>query len=206
MQPAKTRARDARIRAYQQAAVEAAESLFARKGVDATKMDEIAAEAGVSLRTLYSVLEGGKAELVEAIRVVRLGELVRIAVGAAESDAPPIDKLRDIWARATDFFVTHPDYLRMHLAEGYAWGLPRIVSARSRTDADSLHDGMAAITSIIADGQRGGSFADEHPALLAQGIVALHQVYLADWLDGGEEDPAPLFDRFWKAALRLMHT
>jgi AcrR family transcriptional regulator len=194
------------VRVYQEAAIEAAELLFARQGIDATKMEDIAAEAGMSLRTLYSVLEGGKSDLVESIRLLRLGELVQIAVGAAGSGASPTDRLRALWLGATEFFLAHPDYLKMHLAEGFAWGLPGIVSARSGTDADSLRDGMAAITSIIADGQRSGCFVDERPDLLARAIVALHQVYLADWVDGAADDATELFDRFWRAVSRLVRT
>jgi AcrR family transcriptional regulator len=206
MREARARGKAARIRAYQEAIVEAAERLFARQGVDATKMEGIAHEAGLSLRTVYSTLDGGKAELVDAIRSSRLTELVRFAVEAAESSAPPVDKLRSAWEKATDFFMAHPDYLKMHMREGYAWGLPAVVSARSRADAVSFREGVGAISAIVEEGRDQGVFSVDRPERSAQSIVTLQQVHLAEWLDDGEKDSSEVvFDRFWADVKRLLN-
>ena len=63
--------KEARSALYRQLVFEAAEGAFAERGVEETKMEEIAAEAGISLGTLYSVFSG-KAELVAAIHEMRL--------------------------------------------------------------------------------------------------------------------------------------
>ena len=63
--PAREAARAARNALHRQLVFEAAERAFAEKGVEDTKMEEIAAEAGVALGTLYNVFSG-KAQLVAA--------------------------------------------------------------------------------------------------------------------------------------------
>ena len=54
----KENVRRARAGLYRQLVLEAAERSFAEKGFDATKMEEIAAESGLSLGTVYSVFAG----------------------------------------------------------------------------------------------------------------------------------------------------
>ena len=74
---AKTRARQAREAVYRDAICEAAEDCFAAQGIDDTKVEEIAAEAGLSLATLYSVFKGGKSEIARTVHDARLNELAR---------------------------------------------------------------------------------------------------------------------------------
>ena len=62
----KTRLEEARARMYRDLVEEAAEHVFAQKGFDDATMQEIAAEAGVSLKTLYATVPG-KHELYEAV-------------------------------------------------------------------------------------------------------------------------------------------
>src|SRR5574338_21229 len=68
--PARSRRERARERMYRELVFESAEHVIAAKGLDATTMQEIAAEAGISLRTLYATFPS-KEELVAEVQRVR---------------------------------------------------------------------------------------------------------------------------------------
>jgi AcrR family transcriptional regulator len=88
----KENVRKARSELYRQLILEAAEGCFAEKGVDETKMEEVASESGLSLGTVYSVFSG-KAELVQAIHETRLRDVLRRAVRVAVGRDDPLEAL-----------------------------------------------------------------------------------------------------------------
>jgi AcrR family transcriptional regulator len=195
---ARQRARDLRERAYREAVCEAAETLFAERGIESTKVEEIANEAGLSVATLYSVFGGGKAEIVRSIHRARLGELVQFAVEEAERDAPPEAGLRRAVRSAVSFFMAHPSYLRMHLREGHAWCMPEAVASHAREGAEGWADGVGAMISIIERGVAQGRFRSDDAGRTGKAVVMLQQLHLAEWIEDGQWDgPEVVFDRYW---------
>jgi AcrR family transcriptional regulator len=181
--PPREHVREARSALYRQLIFEAAERSFALKGVEDTKMEAIAADAGLSLGTLYSVFPG-KARLVAAIHETRLEEVLRRTEAAAAESGGPLEKLLEGVASYVEFFVTHPNYLRMHLREGFAWGLGgRPDSTRQQTDAFNL--GMARQIRLFERGIEQKVFHPGEPQLMARMMIAMQQVQLADWVDRG---------------------
>ena len=67
---APSRLEDARTRMYQDLIFESAECVFGQKGFENATMQDIAAEAGVSLKTVYASF-AGKKELYDAIMLRR---------------------------------------------------------------------------------------------------------------------------------------
>ncbi|MEM9174012.1 MAG: TetR/AcrR family transcriptional regulator [Myxococcota bacterium] len=201
----KSRAREARRNAYREAVLETAEHLFAERGIHETKMEEIAAEAGLSLRTVYSAIDGGKAELVQAIWDGRLADLRRIGEQAQSSEGDARDKLRSAFRLATGYFLAHPDFLRMQIRDGFSWGIPSVAAARSSAPATSYRDGVGAIEAIVEAGRVSGEFDVAVASLTTHSIVALQQVHLAAWLAAAREDDLDtVFERFWSDAERLL--
>jgi TetR/AcrR family transcriptional regulator len=178
----KQNVRKARSELYRALILEAAERTFAEKGVEETKMEEIARESGLSLGTLYSVF-AGKAALVREIHDVRLEEVLTLTSDVARELSSPVDRLLAGVRAYVEFFVVHPDYLRMHLAEGYAWGLGLIRSTGGR--AAAWTEGVARQTAVFARGIDEGVFQPGDPALMARMMIAIQQVQLADWVEGG---------------------
>jgi AcrR family transcriptional regulator len=177
----KEKARRARNELYRQLILEAAERVFAGKGVEDAKMEEIAGESGLSLGTLYSVFSG-KAELVRAIHETRLREVLQRTIDVAPGANDPLELLLSGVRSYVEFFVLHPDYLRMHLREGYAWGLGgAAVSSRERAAAWS--EGVAMQTALFERGVAEGIFCDGDPELMARMMIAMQQVQLADWVE-----------------------
>jgi AcrR family transcriptional regulator len=183
----KQNVRKARNELYRQLILEAAERIFAEKGVEETKMEEIAGESGLSLGTLYSVF-AGKAALVGAIHDVRLEEVLARTADVAGDLTSPVDRLLGGVRAYVEFFVVHPDYLRMHLAEGYAWGLGLVRSTGGR--AEAWIEGIARQTAVFASGIEEGVFHPGDPGLMARMMIAIQQVQLADWVEDGMERDA----------------
>jgi AcrR family transcriptional regulator len=143
-------ARKARSDLYRQLILDAAEGAFAQRGVEDTKMEEIAARSGLSLGTLYSVF-AGKLELVRAVHETRLGEVLQRAADAGRGLDDPLAMLLAGVRSYVEFFVVHPDYLRMHLREGYAWGLLDS-SLSTREQADAWREGVAMQAALFERG------------------------------------------------------
>ena len=184
-------AREARTALYRQLVFEAAERTFALKGVEDTKMEEIAAEAGLALGTLYNVVPG-KARLVAEIHETRLGEATRRARELARRTGDPVETLLQGVRGYVDFFAAHPDYLRMHLREGYAWGLGTS-PGHSAAHVEAWREGHALQVTIFERGIAQGLFHEGDPQLMARMMIAMQQVQLADWVEAGmEREPEDL--------------
>ncbi len=198
---AREAARAARNALHRQLVFEAAERAFAEKGVEDTKMEEIAAEAGVALGTLYNVFSG-KAQLVAAIHETRLCEAVARADELVRSASGPVETLLMGVRGYVEFFAAHPDYLRMHLRDGYAWGLGgRGNSASAHQQA--WRESHAAQTAVFERGIARSVFYDGDPKLMARMLVAMQQVMLAEWVEGDmRRDPEELIDAMQTQARR----
>lgn len=168
-------------------------------------MEEVAAEAGLSIATLYSVFAGGKAEVVSSIHRERLALLVGFAEGASQADEDAASRLRFAVRQSVEFFMAHPDYLRMHLREGHAWCMPEAVSARTRAGAEAWSDGVGAMIAIIEQGVRDGAFHTDSPARAGKAVVMLQQLHLGEWIDARQEENfGVLFNRYWRDVERLL--
>lgn len=180
--PSKENVRRARSEMYRQLVLEAAEGIFAERGFDDAKMEEIARESGLSLGTLYSVFSG-KADLFRAIHEARVGEVFRLSVDAARGLDDPLERVLASVRAYVEFLVAHPDFLRMHLRE-HAWGLDG-AGAPAGMRAEVWKEGVAMQASLFERGSAEGIFRPGDPKLMARLMIAMHQVYLADWVEGG---------------------
>jgi AcrR family transcriptional regulator len=197
-------AREARAALYRQMIFEAAERAFAEKGVDDTKMEEIAAEAGLALGTVYSVVKG-KARLVAEIHETRMREAMAGVDGLTRSSRDPVQSLMTGIEGYVRFFAAHPDYLRMHLRAGYAWGLSS--SQPSPAHEEALRRASAAQESLFERGIAAGVFHAGKPRLLTRVLIAMQQVQLADWVEEGmERDPSELVGEMQEQARRAFCT
>ena len=183
-------AQQARNALYRQLILEAAERAFAEKGVDDTKMEEISAEAGLALGTLYNVFSG-KAMLAAEIHRTRMREAMRLANDLSRSLDGPLEALMVGVEGYVTIFAAHPDYLRMHLREGHAWGLAG--SRAGRAHEEAAREGSAAQEAVFERGIAQGVFHPGRPRLMTRLLIAMQQVQLADWVEEGMiREPAEL--------------
>jgi len=168
---------------YRALVIEAAEALFADRGVDDARMEAVATEAGLSLGTLYSVFEG-KAEIVRAIHETRLQEVLRRAIDSARGLHDPLAMLLMGVRTYVGFFLEHPNYLRMHLREGYSWA-GAAATAASPKQADAWRQGVAMQAALFTRGVDEGVFYPGDSMVHTKMMIAMQQVQLADWVERG---------------------
>jgi AcrR family transcriptional regulator len=187
----KENARRAREGLYRRLILEAAERSFAEKGFDDARIEEIAAESGLSLGTLYSVF-AGKPDVMRAVHELRNREILARSATAAAEASEPVEALLAAVGASVGFFVAHPDYLRIHLRGGHAWGLAG-AGSRSRSQAHAWEEGIDLYAGIFERGIAQGAFHPGSPRLLARMAIALQQVQLAEWVEQDmQQAPAEL--------------
>lgn len=187
MSEATAKARDAKASMYRSLIVEAAEHLFAIRGYDRTKIQDIAAASGLSLGTLYSVFEG-KADIYQAVHDERLGELFVLTGRAMKTTASPADRLWEGNRVFIRWLTEHPDYLRIHLESGGAWSSnPERAEAGLRR---AWHRGIDLMARVIEEAMRDGDLWEGDPILTARLMAAIQQVFVSAWFESGMTEEA----------------
>jgi AcrR family transcriptional regulator len=184
--PARDEARRARDDVYRQHILDAAERVFAERGYDVCKVQDIAGLAGLSMGTIYSIFPG-KTELYAALLEARGQELLRLARELAARDLPPRDALLGLIDVYVGYFVEHPDFLRTHLRSGVSWALGPVLPGATQVGYwQEIHTLQAG---VFRRGVKDGSFVDEDPDFLAKTFSVMDQVLLADWVSHGMREP-----------------
>jgi AcrR family transcriptional regulator len=186
--------RQARKEMYRQLIFEAAERVFAEQGFDGAKMQDVAAEAGLSLGTLYAIF-AGKAELFQAIHEARGRELVERSRAEAARYETALEQLLGEIRAYTEFLLDHPHFLRIHLYEGR--GLASAKGAATVEQEDGMRAGVEFLAESMHRATAEGALHEDDPLVMARLALAMQQVVLADHLERPEGgDRARLLDRF----------
>jgi AcrR family transcriptional regulator len=167
---------------YRELVFESAEHVFAEKGFDDAAMQEVAGEAGISLKTLYATYPG-KSDLYREIQETRGRELVEAIEKAIRGRDDPRAMLEAGVRGYVDFLVAHPNYLRIHLRERAAWGL----APSGAYALEQWQQGVALHAEILRRGIERGVFYDGDPELLARRGIALMQVELGRYAESPEK-------------------
>ena len=183
----------ARREAHLHLLLDAAERAFARRGFERTRMQDIASEAGLALATVYGLV-GGKGELYAEIHRSRGRALLEAAMAATHGSGSAFDALLAGIRAYVEYLLDHPDYLKLHLHESQPWALsPHFTSTeQGRLWRSGLELSVEMFRAAIGE----GTVVDESPEVLARLMIAAHQVFLGDWVDGGmKEAPSSLIQR-----------
>lgn len=180
---ARQKAREAREELYRQLVLDAAGRIFADKGYDDAKMGEIAEASGLSLQTLYSVFPG-KAHIYHAIHETGDRELHQLVTESSRGITDPLAALLAGLCATTRYFLEHPDFLRMRLHGGFTWG-SEASAAGHRGRTESWRAALAMLRATCRRCIEAGILVDRDPRLMARMMVAMQQVELAWWLEGG---------------------
>lgn len=172
-------ARSAARAAERRRILEAAERVFAENGFAETRMQDIAAEAKVSLRSVYGVAKG-KAILFRALLELRAGDLLGRMTGALSATSrDPTDSLMEVIEVVATFLMEQPEFLRIQLREGGTWALDEVdrdVLVEERHESDRL------LERLFRRGIRDGFFHSEDPRMMVASLRAIEQVQLAAWI------------------------
>lgn len=185
---------------YREAILDAAERVFGEEGYEATKVQRIAAEAGVSLTTLYSVLQS-KWEIYRAVNRRRLAEVMSLAQGIVRKDMSSLDTLIAGTRMQLAFFMARRDFTKMQLKEVTAWSTIGLL--RSPEQVEALGAGLQLFADLFRQGIEDGYLIDDDPDLMARMVIASQQVRLGMWMDRGcQEDSGRVADAALRHLLR----
>ncbi len=184
---AKERIKDARQELYREHILDAAEAIFAEAGYEEAKVGAMATAAGVSLTTLYRSFET-KWHIYRAVHARRTEALAAHVRARTSSEGTQLDRFLSGVFAYIEFHMLNPNYLRMHLRDGYFWSSVASVN-RSPEQLEAWTQGLATATRMFESGVRAGIFIEgERPELMARTMIAMHQARLADWVDRGMKD------------------
>jgi AcrR family transcriptional regulator len=147
-------------------------------------MREIAAEAGVSLGTLYGVIDG-KDSLFYGIHRTRMQEFLACIRDARDAHDDTLARHLAVLRDGGKYFLDRPDFLRMCCRDGYGWA-SRLTSSR---EADLWDEGASIPRDLFARGIAEGTYVEDDPDLLVRKMLALKQVELTHWVDQGMMTP-----------------
>ena len=202
MSQATVKARNAKTSMYRSLIIDAAERLFATRGYEGAKIQDIATGSGISLGTLYSVFDG-KSDIYEAVHDERLGRLFLLVSRTMASG----DKAAGRLMRANRVFIRwlteHPDFLRIHLNNSGAWASnPQEVGEGL---VNAWRRGIDLIALVIDEAMRDGDAFQGDPVIAARTMVAVQQVHMSAWVESGMQgDADDLADRIEEQLRRTL--
>jgi len=167
--------------------LDAAVRVFARKGFHASRVGDIAEEAGVAHGLLYHYFES-KDQVLEAVFHENWSVLVARIASVEETDEPAVDQLRHIAAIVLRTWLHLPDVVRVVVRE---FGRSPEVAER----LGELVRPIEAIERVIARGIERGEFRqDVDPRFAATVVYGSIDELLTAWVLGrlpsGEDDVA----------------
>src|SRR6201998_4350360 len=179
--------RQARREMYRQQIIAAAELEFARRGFDKTKVADIARSADVSVDTVYKNF-AGKNEIWDALNEQRMDGFIAAGQSAIQGLSSPLERLLGLARAQVLFFAEHPNFLELHIKEGWSWATAGLEQGRG-LQRDVWRTGLGIVTALAEEAiGAGGVFTTRHTAV-AGGRVRALQVWLADWGTGGGARP-----------------
>lgn len=179
---------------------------FARTGLDATTMDDIAREAGVTKPLLYQHFKSKRALFLELLDDVVV-QIISALTMAAESTAGPRQQVEAV-CQAYFVFMVHNEFAIRLLLDGTLPYDPELAEAMRRVD-DTIAGALRPLIQADID--------PEHQRVLAAAVVGIAKGVTRDWLhshserssSGSLDADAELLARrvaeFAWAGLRLVH-
>ncbi len=178
----KAEMKQARDALYRERVLDAAETIFARDGFESARIKAIAAEAGVSVGTVYGQFEG-KESIFSAVHERRRGEIFEGVADLLPEATPSPDNVLSILLSGVEltvrFFVERPQYLRMHLRDATAWSAP---AQATTPQAEAWVQGLELLENVLEAGAASGVLRAGPASLYARMLMAMHQVALSEWL------------------------
>jgi AcrR family transcriptional regulator len=165
---------------------DAAERLFASRGVVHARMIDIARESKVSIGTIYRLFPGRKGEIYRSIHESRgtalLGHTRGIGLEVWRQRGDLLDAVFAGTVAMVEFFAAHPNYLRLVLREEKTWVSP---TRASREQTAMWHMGNEGIARMMQHGAAERVLVDDDPECMARAWVAIQEAHLGHWLERG---------------------
>jgi AcrR family transcriptional regulator len=164
---------------------DAALRLFAERGFDAVKTEDIAAAAGVSLTTYFRYTSNKEDLLLEPLRSGGRAIVTRLQQ-RPQSESAPVALSRAILGRSTAF-----DDERLKLWRASISGAPELLERVSLITADDRIE----LTKLVAERMSIDPANDSRPGLLVHVMLAAAEFAYSQWLSDPDGDATSWTER-----------
>jgi TetR/AcrR family transcriptional regulator, fatty acid metabolism regulator protein len=157
--------------------LDAAISVFAHQGFHATRVSDIADEAGVAYGLVYHYFKS-KDEVLNELFSQRWSLLLAAIEEADGSDATPRDKLAAVAGFIVESYRHDPELMKVIIVE-----VTRAANSFGRTHLPEIRNAYESIAKIVADGQEAGAFRrDIDPIFASMSFYGAIEQLLSGWI------------------------
>lgn len=169
----RARRRAERIATSRTDILDAAEQVFAEKGLANGSLRDIAQASGFSTAAIYTYFEN-KQHLLADVLLRRAADLHERFATAAASVDDPLAKLHAIVDVAIEFFASYPHFRRLlNHGSGANDTLGLVIGELAHDEANLFLQILDLIAGIVRDGQRRGEIRDGNPTALTRLYMVL---------------------------------
>ena len=170
--------------------LDAAVRVFAREGFHATRVSDIADEAGVAYGLVYHYFPS-KENVLDELFVERWSLLLEAIREADAADLPPREKLGSVAGFIIDSYRYDPDLMKVIIVE-----VTRAANSFGQTHLDQIDSAYRLIANIVAEGQERGDFRPEvDPYFASMAFYGVIEQLLTGWIFGIVPGDEAGFDR-----------
>lgn len=157
--------------------LDAAVRVFARQGFHATRVADIADEAGVAYGLVYHYFRS-KDEVLNELFVERWSLLLAAIEEADNAGGPHRDRLAAVAGFIVDSFRHDPDLMKVIIVE-----VTRAANSFGRTHLPEIRRAYEGIAKIVAEGQEAGAFrSDVAPLFASMTFYGAIEQLLSGWI------------------------
>jgi TetR/AcrR family transcriptional regulator, fatty acid metabolism regulator protein len=159
--------------------LDAAVRVFARQGFHATRVSDIADEAGVAYGLVYHYFSS-KDEVLNELFIERWSLLLVAIEEADRTGADPREKLGAVATFIFDSYRHDPELMKVIIVE-----VTRAANSFGQTHLEEIRRAYESIAKIVAEGQEGGAFrGDVAPMFASLAFYGAIEQLLSGWIFG----------------------
>jgi TetR/AcrR family transcriptional regulator, fatty acid metabolism regulator protein len=159
--------------------LDAAVRVFARQGFHATRVSDIADEAGVAYGLVYHYFRS-KDEVLNELFIERWSLLLAAIEEADRTDSSAREKLGAVASFIFESYRHDRDLMKVIIVE-----VTRAANSFGQTHLEEIHRAYESIAKIVADGQATGVFrADVEPIFASLAFYGAIEQLLSGWIFG----------------------
>jgi TetR/AcrR family transcriptional regulator, fatty acid metabolism regulator protein len=157
--------------------LDAAVRVFARQGFHATRVSDIADEAGVAYGLVYHYFRS-KDEVLNELFVERWSLLLAAIEGADGAGGPHRERLAAVASFIVDSYRHDPELMKVIIVE-----VTRAANSFGQTHLAQIRRAYESIAKIVADGQEAGAFrTDVAPLFASMTFYGAIEQLLSGWI------------------------
>jgi len=157
--------------------LDAAVSVFARQGFHATRVSDIADEAGVAYGLVYHYFRS-KDDILNELFVERWSLLLAAIEETDRAGGPHRERLAAVATFIVDSYRYDPELMKVIIVE-----VTRAANSFGRTHLAEIRRAYEGIAAIVADGQKSGAFRDDvDPLFASMSFYGAIEQLLSGWI------------------------